>query len=56
MDILVPGNTSGAGLVMTFDSGIAIASGLYVAITAGAGLTNNTVTTGTETTVNVLWK
>lgn len=56
MTFLIPGNTAGAGLVMSFDSGIAFSSGLGVAITTElTGAAGNT-TTGADAVVNFLYK
>jgi hypothetical protein len=57
LTILVPGNTSGAGVVASWDSGISLGgSGIAVAITTGVANNDTGTTTGTEVVVNAFWK
>lgn len=45
---LVPGNTAGAGLILNIDKGIALSTGLSIAITGGISLTDNTAISANE--------
>lgn len=53
---LIPGNTAGAGVVLNVDKGIAMGTGITIAITGGIGTTDNTSISANEVTVVVGYK
>ncbi|HEX2672963.1 MAG TPA: hypothetical protein VHM25_18910 [Polyangiaceae bacterium] len=53
---IIPGNTAGAGLVLNIDKGIAMGTGITIAVTGAIGATDNTSISANEVTVLVGYK
>lgn len=53
---IIPGATTGAGLVLNIDKGIAMGTGITIAVTGGIGATDNTSISANEVTVLVGYK
>lgn len=53
---IIPGNTAGAGLVINFDKGIALGTGITYAITGGIATTDNTSISANEVSVLIGYK
>lgn len=53
---LIPGNTAGAGLLINIDKGIAMGTGITIAVTAGISATDNTSILVSEVTVLIGYK
>lgn len=53
---LIPGNTAGAGLVLDIPKGIAMGTGITIAVTGGISATDNTSISASEVTVLVGYK
>lgn len=53
---LIPGNTSGAGLVINFDKGIAFSTGIALTIVTGIADTDATAVAANEIVLNIYYK
>lgn len=53
---LIPGNTSGAGLVLNIDKGIAFGTGIGITIVTGIADSNTTAIGASEVVINVYYK
>jgi hypothetical protein len=54
--ILIPGNTAGAGVVISWPSGVAFATGIAYAVVTDVGDTGNTSVAANEIIVNIDYK
>lgn len=53
---LIPGNTAGAGLLLNIDKGIAMGTGITIAVTGGIATNDNTSISANEVTVLIGYK
>ena len=53
---LIPGNTSGAGLVLNIDKGIAFSTGIGITLVTGIADANTTAISASEVLINVYFK
>ncbi|HTK76151.1 MAG TPA: hypothetical protein VL371_12890 [Gemmataceae bacterium] len=56
LSYLIPANTSGAGLTLNIDKGVAFASGIAIAVVTGIGDTDNTLVAASAYIVNLGYK
>lgn len=56
MTIPIPGNTAGAGLVMSFGPGLEFGTGIGIALTTGAGDSDTGAVAANEIIVNIAYK